>query len=77
MRSNPVQASFLFSNSKIFYNLIQNSPVPTVARPIKSQYSSFIGEFDMSWRKNFTKILTYRRGGLGSCLDWLNISFRL
>ena len=52
-----------------------------MARPILSPYSGLIGEFYMALRKNFTKILTYRRGGrlspmprrwrLGSCLDWL------
>ena len=51
---------FLFFNQKIFHYIIKNFRVPTVARPISSPYSGLIGEFYMAWRKNFTKIFTYR-----------------
>ena len=37
----PYQLFFLFFKSKIFYDLIWNSRLPTVARPIKIPYSGY------------------------------------
>ena len=76
MRSIPRTDPLLFFNSKIFTVLFKFLDFLQLLDRFKVLTWVVISEFYMTWRKNFTEIFTYRRGGRLStpCLDGVDFA---